>query len=494
LGVPVLLVGRVRRWSPPFALTGFVALGGALAAIAVVRGLFDPDFFWHVAVGQYVLDTRSIPATEPFSFTWTGREWIPDQWLGEVFIAVIAMVMGDAALLAAFGILAALGPALVVAGMGRDRLSTPVTLAVLALIGVVMLPQVTARPQVISFALMGAVLALLLRIRPSNAHWLWLLPLILTVWANVHGYFIVGLVSIGLFAAFTVMGRTQLARRRWLVLSVAAASLLGSTITPHGPSGLLYAASFLDVSDLGTRAISEWQSPDFHSPQFVAFFALIGLALAAGINRAPGWTRVLAVGGILAGLFAARAIGIGAIVAMPALLASLQMRPQPAQRRDRANARAWMELGTATMIAVVVLGSALASGPVEVDERRVPVAAVDTLAELSAAPRVLADYGWGGYAISRLYPEGGRVFVDGRMHKYAPDVLADYLTIIQADPGWDGLLDRYRVDAIVLEPAAPVVDVAADSGWCEVVRDERQVLLMRSCPAKVRATMLVADH
>ena len=55
---------------PPLWLTIFAVLGGALASITVTRGLFDPDYFWHLAVGQRILETGAIPTAEPFSFTW----------------------------------------------------------------------------------------------------------------------------------------------------------------------------------------------------------------------------------------------------------------------------------------------------------------------------------------------------------------------------------------------------------------------------------------
>ena len=149
----------------------------------------------------------------------------------------------------------------------------------------------------------------------------WLAPVLL-LWANVHGYFIVGLAIIAVYGVFTLLGRTPLRDRRRLVVTAALICLFATTLTPQGPSGVLYAFSFLDARDFGASAIVEWQSPDFHSPEFLTFFLLIGVTILAGIHRAPGWTRVVAVGGILAGLFAVRAIGIGAVLVLPALLLS----------------------------------------------------------------------------------------------------------------------------------------------------------------------------
>src|SRR6185437_729591 len=95
--------------------------------------------------------------------------------------------------------------------------------------------------------------------------------------------------------------------------------------------------------------------------------------------------------------------------------------------------------------------------------------------------RVLAEYGWGGYEIHRLYDSGGRVFVDGRNDMYSEQILNDYSHIRNADDGWQALLDRYGVQAILLPPGAPLVTAADDAGWCEAYRDEVAVLLRPTC-------------
>ena len=44
----------------------------------------DGDVSWHIATGQWILDHRAIPHTDPFSFTWAGKPWVPIEWLAEV--------------------------------------------------------------------------------------------------------------------------------------------------------------------------------------------------------------------------------------------------------------------------------------------------------------------------------------------------------------------------------------------------------------------------
>jgi hypothetical protein len=405
-----------------------------------------------------------------------------------VAIAAIVDSSGPTVLLAIFGGVAALGVGVVAEAMRRDgaRMAAIVPLAVL--VAAAMLPQVTARPQVVSFALGGAVIAVLVRARPEK-HLLWLLPPLFLLWANVHGFFIVGLGVGAVYLGATLVGRTPMAARPVPVLGAAVGSLIASALTPSGPGGILYAATFGDTGDWGARNIAEWQSPNFHDPQFLPFLALIVVMLLAGTRRSPGWMSVIALVGMAMGLVAIRTVGMAALLMLPATAASISVALGPSRVPRPDTGRRMLELSVALMGAAVLVGLAVSRGPVQVDERSLPVGGVDVLKAVEPDARVLAAYGWGGYVISELYPDGGRVFVDGRMHKYAPDVIEDYDAIVTADPSWQDKLDQYGVDAILLKPEAVLVKgIAQADGWCEAYRDEAQVLLLRDCQGVVGTT------
>jgi hypothetical protein len=140
-----------------------------------------------------------------------------------------------------------------------------------------------------------------------------------------------------------------------------------------------------------------------------------------------------------------------------------------------------MEIGLA--LAIVIAGVAVLAGQaadVRADlSAGFPVRGVAELREHDADARVLAEYGWGGFVISELHDNGARVFVDGRNDMYPEHVLEDYSAIRAADSGWQALLDRYEVDAILLPADVTLVrGPAVSAGWCEVYRDDLQVLLL----------------
>lgn len=65
------------------------------------RGFYDPGSLWHVKVGEIILD-RGIPQTDPFSYTFEGRRWVPQQWGAEVLMALAHRAGGLDAMLLGF--------------------------------------------------------------------------------------------------------------------------------------------------------------------------------------------------------------------------------------------------------------------------------------------------------------------------------------------------------------------------------------------------------
>ena len=146
-----------------------------------------------------------------------------------------------------------------------------------------------------------------------------------------------------------------------------------------------------------------------------------------------------------------------------------------------------MEAATALVVvalsAVLVLPQTPAAHLEDSVASEYPEAAMDIVLRANPDARILAEYGWGGYVISRGYDSGAKVFVDGRNDMYHQSVLEDYSAIRSADPGWEDLLASYRVEAMIWPTEVVLTRGLLDgTGWCEAYRDEHQVLYLPECP------------
>ena len=473
-------------WMPsPALLLGFVA-GVILLGVTVAKGLQDADAFWHVVAGQVIVESGSVPSTDPFSFTYGGQPWTPHEWLGEVLMYVLDDRFGVAGSLLAFGLLAGAIPVVHAVALGRLGVRTPAIAAAVAIGTVVMFPYVTVRPQVISWVFMTGLLWLLFSLRPDRPMRLLALPLLFLAWANLHGLYVVGFGFIGMYALFTLAGRTSMAPRRWWLVGACLLAVMASMLTPAGPEGLLYPLRYIDAGDWGLANIQEWQSPDFHNPAHWPFLVLLIALIATGGRGAPGWLVVLSWVTVAMGLISLRNVPIAAVVAIPVLAMSLDSRlpaPRPMSART-ARGRRLAELVVAAIVMVASLLILVPSDPAAASasgvKGRYPVAALDRLASANPDARVLAEYGWGGYVISRLYDTGGRVFIDGRNDMYGDELLEEYSTVREAEEGWEEIVDRHEVEVLLFPPRSNITrGFAEDAGWCVDYRDEVQVLLVR---------------
>jgi hypothetical protein len=78
-----------------------------------------------------------------------------------------------------------------------------------------------------------------------------------------------------------------------------------------------------------------------------------------------------------------------------------------------------------------------------------------------------------------------RIWIDNRFHLYLPAHWENYQAISSAKPGWDDLLDKDKVNLLMLslhsQPA--LADVVEESEqWCEQYRDKDAIIFSRCMP------------
>ena len=482
----------VPSWLPPSHVIVALTLAGILFAVTLGKGVRDPDYFWHVVAGEFIVANGQVPNVDPFSFTWSGQPWTPHEWLSEVLIYGLVAALGEMGALAVFALIPGATILMLALLLGRLGVRTLAQAPVLALAALVMAPYTTLRPQALSWLLLAVTVSLLASDRPESRRRLLLILPLFVVWANLHGLYVVGIGVIGAYALFTIVGRTPLAGYRVWAVGAVALAVIGAMATPAGPFGVLYPLRY--SQEWGLANIQEWQSPDFHSPAHWPLLAMFVALILNGGRATPGWLQLIAYVGTVIALIALRNGPVAAVLAVPTLGLGLEDRlrawrgsHRPAGQRVALARRVMEGLAAVAVVAAAFVILLPPSMSATADEQQLeagyPVMAADLLAEEYPGVRVVPDYGWGGYLIYRLYDHGGRVFVDGRNDMYAEQILDDYTAISQADAGWEELVDEYGVDALLFPPSRPLTKGLAEAaGWCEAYRDDQSVLLLRDCP------------
>ena len=433
-----------------------IGVAAAAFTLAVGYPAGDPDTYWHLASGQWMLDHREILRADIFSSTVRGQPYSLGEWLGEVLQA-LAFDAGGWAGLAIFRAVLVWVGAFFVARLAR-RTGAPLVSALLVVIWaiVVFKTRWTDRPALFSFILFPVVLDLLYTARAGSRRALLAIPPLILLWANLHGGYAVGIALVFAFAVEAVI-RRQPARASFAVALIACIAL-----------------SFLDPETFGVagaaghalappRFIAEEAPPDVLEPSgfvFAAFvLATLGIALLDGGGLLDAlvllpllWLALSAQRHLVFFVFAATPfVAAGAARAYARLLPRARtVRPLPAP--------------AAAALALLLSSGALVSAigaPVAPDERAYPAAAVAALKTGSGT--LLNEYDWGGYLIYRV-PERP-VFVDGRLFPFSPGVLRDYRDAVELRQSWRDVLVKYDVREVLLRPAKPLAVVLREDGW-----------------------------
>ena len=255
--------------------------------------LSDPDTYWHIATGRWIIAHGAVPHHDVFSFSMPGAPWTPPEWLAEIVIASLYDHFGWAALVMATALSVAAALAILLRALLKSLAPVHALIAT-ALAAMLAFPHLLARPHILMLPILVWWTAALVAARSADrAPSLWLVPL-MTLWANIHSSYILGLGLAALLAGEAILlaadRRTRLrALRGWGLFGALAVA--AALVTPFGLDGLLLPFKLATMSTLGL--ISEWQSPNFQQPQPLELWivAVLFAALSLGWRLPP--TRVL---------------------------------------------------------------------------------------------------------------------------------------------------------------------------------------------------------
>jgi hypothetical protein len=474
--------------------------------VMATREIADPDFWWHLRTGQYILETGSIPRTDIFSFTRAGMPWVAHEWLSELLIYALYRVGSFSALILVFSSIISLAFAL---AWSRSEGRPYIASFALLLAALATAPTWGVRPQMFTFLFTSVYLLLLEKYRRTGrVRFLLPLPPLMLLWVNLHsGYalglaltalFLIGLTVDKQFAAQATTGNSgtrPVPGPAGRSPSVQFRPLFGvlvalAVVVPINPNGLtMFVYPFETLTSRAMQTfIQEWFSPDFHLAEYQPFAWLV-LALLAALALSPKRSSatdvLLLVFFGYAALRSARNIPIFALAAAPVLSEqlwalvevrgwSLSFGPSGPTPRN---------IKVMNCVLLALIGSSAAwrinavlSNQSAVVRDRYPVAAVDYLQSREPAERVYNSYNWGGYLIWRWGPNM-RVYIDGRADVYGDPFIEEFLETYRAGPRWQVPLDKYGVQFVLVEPNAPLaVELARSGSWKRVYSDALAVI------------------
>ena len=462
----------------------------------------DPDFWWHIRTGQWILENGRLPSQDLYTFTATGHPWVDHEYLTEVGMWLLFKYGGFLAISLTFGALTYAAFLLIYRTADGGRRPYVISGLAIALAAIAGAPIWGPRPQMITFFFVCLQLYWLRRYLEGRSRTINYFPLVLVLWANLHGGFVIAFAFFGIAIAAEAIGwigdrQNPAHRARLKTLSrVTVVSLVAVLATPHGLS--VYLNPIETLTSQAQRAnIVEWFSPNFHDTFLLPYLGMVLLMVVLlAVRRPTVYDLLLTVATLALSLESVRHIALFIAAVTPILIAQLSdVWLEESQRRGIRLPRATPSpvFATVTVLALLVIAGAttvrivneLADQQAQV-QRQYPVKAADYLARHpEIGTRMFNSYGWGGYLIYRFYPDPNRrVYAFGEASVLGDQVINNYQEIAVLRTNWATQLQRDDVDYIVFSPQDALTNVLLylPNVWEKVYEDPVAIIFVRRSP------------
>jgi hypothetical protein len=434
------------------------------------------DLTYHIRLGEQILH-GTLPRMDTFTFSAPGATWTDQQWLAQALLALAHRVDGWNAVILLRALLTALTFVFVFAACRRSGASIRAAAGLTVASSLMSSQNLAMRPQLFAVPLFTATLWISATRREHPARQ-WAIPVLVAIWANVHGSFVLGPILVGFDWLEDRRERSPRARHTFVVGVVAAAATL---LNPFGVRVWAY------IVEIGTnptisRFASEWEPTTIRTFSGAALFvSLVAVIWLLSRRREPvAWPSLLR----LIFFFALALPAIRGIVwwglAAPVIVAGWLAPPRSAEggRRDRRGSPVMNLAVVLTVAAAVVVALPWwrteqpgGSSPLLNHAPEGVAAAIETVS--APGDHVWIDQVWASWLEYRL-PDRP-VFVDSRVELYPQSVWTDYIDVSNGRNGWQAILDRWDVDVVALSPwqSGELIErIGFDPGWQRTYHDD----------------------
>ncbi|MEK7174859.1 MAG: hypothetical protein AAB722_00780 [Patescibacteria group bacterium] len=479
----------------------------ALLLILAVYGLFlarplnlvTADLGRHIKNGELILSGHyEVLKTNYYSYTQSDFPVLNHHWLSGVIFYAVWKISGFVGL-HLFFIFLSLAAFLIFFDIARKKTGVGLAAVMAIFIIPLLLERDEIRPEIFSYLFSGIFLWLMLKHREGRVQWqtLLILPIIEILWVNLHIYFFLGPVIMGVFMLEELIFKNSRAFKDLGILLPTV--VLSTLINPHGFKGML--APFSIFKNFGYR-LAENQSVWFiekilPNPNYLIFkiiFLILALSFVFVFLRNRRELNIsyllLAAGFSAAGWLAIRNFAIFGFFALPIAAgnwaAIFKLKPKT---------ECWLNrtaITTLILAVFIMLSGELQtiypkSSKPHLGLEKGNDNALEFFKTNKLAGPIFNNYDIGGYLIYGLYPQE-KIFVDNRPEAYPADFFTEiYIPMQESKKIWDEQNNFYKLNAIIFSyrdytPWGQTffTRILTDPEWTAVFADKRVIILLKN--------------
>jgi tetratricopeptide (TPR) repeat protein len=193
-----------NKWIKPLNLFGKILLF-LVGIVLSLKAIKEPDLWWQLATGDWILANKSIPTTDVFSYSYFGTKWVNIKWGFEVLISLCTKAFGFEFIyvIQALVTIALLYFILKLVNLiNKPFIDKTWANSLVLLCSFLFLAassyRIIGRPEMFSH-LFTVIFIYLLTLYKNKKPLIYLLPIIQLIWTNMHEAFGTGIVIIGIY-------------------------------------------------------------------------------------------------------------------------------------------------------------------------------------------------------------------------------------------------------------------------------------------------------
>jgi hypothetical protein len=515
----------------------FIALFYGIFYNLASSDLFDGDFWWHISTGRYIVETNSIPASDPFSFTSEmpeNKNLFPERenfilkqyWLAQIIFYLIYDLSGPKGIILLRALMLSGVLLLVLYRLLKWDVSFYVSFISVFFLFMVVARHIGERPVLFTIFFTPLTFIILEGFKNRQKKLIFFLPPLMLLWANLHGGFIIGVAIILVFMAGEgiriILKQARYERNEIIMFYTATIlALFFSYINPTGWDAFSIALSpeykFMEEGIQEYSSLLYVYKEKLYPINYgIVFFLCLFPVILIARNKKIDITHIL----LLLGFFI-MALSTGRYDIYYATMASMILgRETDLLLKDLFKKSLPERIHTkmiSTFSILIFLSAILfVVGFIEIKALKfslatrysVPKDAVDFIEENKIEGRILNDAGIGGYITWRLYP-WKKTFTDTRWLNISTKTELSWFLISRESrkrdkiaegkmPLWERLLEHYNINIIITSPfdingqvIPAVLTLAESEKWAPVYADSICIVFVKNIP---RNHDIIAKH
>ncbi len=472
----------------------FISLFFAVLVLGNRMLNLDGDLPRHLLMGKYILQTGEVPTTEQFIHPYLNRHYVTHEWLADVIFYGIYKLTGlkGIILFSAFTLASAFY--LIYQSVTARFQSRLAAFFLVAWGALATSLNWATRPHLISMLFLAIWLIWADKLRHGEKISVWIFPVFMLLWSNMHGVFIAGILVLFAYTVGWVIDtlldnanvNKAVGKNLWLALILSA---FASLLNPGGSGSWQSILGFVNNQYLMSRML-ESNPPNFQMPEMRVLLGLIAISiflLAIKKERISSGQGLLMAGFTAMSLIAFRNIHLYGVVAPFVLAETLSTfnnipvlyRLEASLHRIESQVKGsfWM-IASTIIFSILILTSTTADKLYRFSPAKFPVGAVEWLKENPQEGKMFNYLNWGGYINFNLWPEQ-LAFVDS-VADVTGEVTMEYETVIRLLPGWQDIFQYYDIQWVIIPSDAELANTLINEyQWKVLYEDETAVILRK---------------